>query len=493
MKQKKLATLTIAALITFTACVGTEAAIEEIPERIIPVNVQAVSTGTISSQLSYAGQVRAAEQVAIMSRLQGMVDQVFVDTGDFVNAGDILFTMDPVDIQNNIDSLTAQLATANAGVSAAQTGVAQARGGTIQQQILQAEGGVSQAASGITQAESGISQAETAVIQAETNIEQAALSRSQAEIARNTAQQGYDDTRALFNSGVATRMQMDQAEMSLSNAQITLDQATNSYNLAHTALAQAESSLAQAQANLAQAQSSHQQAVQSHQLISGAISNETAQRAQDGLSQAIAQRDSLAVNLQAARERLDDAAIRSPISGVIGSRNVEPQTMLVQGAAFTVVSTDTVNVSVEVTEIIINSIQVGQEVYAHITAAADTPFRGTVATVSPAANLQTSTFTVDVSVDNSAGIIRPGMFAEVFFTREQAENVVVIPRSAVLIEDGEPVVYLNNNGNAERRPVSLGIDTGEQIQITSGLSIGEPLIVTGQTFVTNGVQLLIVD
>lgn len=436
------------------------------PERSVPVNITPVRLSSISSELSFAGQVDAADHIAVMSRTPGMVDQVFVNVGDFVNAGDVLFTMDPVDIENNINSLVAQLATADAAVNAARTGVAQAGGSAVQQQILQATGGVAQA--------------ETALIQAETNVEQSALSLSQAQIAYDTARQSYNDTRSLFSAGVATRIQMDQVEMSLSNAQITLDQAVNNTSLAEAALTQAQTSL--------------QQALDSQHLVTADIPAETRQRAQDGLAQAIAQRNSIAVNLQAARERLDDAAITSPISGIIASRNIEPQTMLGQGTApFTVVSADSVRVNVEVTEAIIASIEAGQNVTVYITAAYQAPFIGIVSFASPAANPMTSTFTVEVSVDNRDGLIRPGMFAEVFFTRAQAENAVVVPRSAVLTEDGQMVVYLAEGEIAERRIVETGIDNGVEIEVISGLSPGEMLIVTGQTFVTDGVHLQIID
>lgn len=462
MKLKYL--LLLAAILGLSACTQAETAAA--PERIIPVHIAQVTTGSISTELSYAGVVRAADHIAVMSRVPGMIDEVFVDTGDFVESGDILFTMDAVDLQNNINSLEAQLVTAEAAVNAARTGVAQAGGSAVQQQILQATGGVAQA--------------ETALAQSETNVEQAALGLSQAQNAYETAHQSYNDTTALFSAGVATRMQMDQAQNGLTNAQIALDQARNNYNIANLALGQA--------------QTAHRQAVESHQLVAGAMPAENIRRAQDGLAQAIAQRDSLAVNLEAARERLTDAAVRTPISGVIGSRNAEPGTMLSQAMTpFTVVSADTVRVTVEVTEVIINSIAVGQQVAVHIGAAQEAPFTGEVAVVSPAADERTSTFTIEVSVANPIGVIRPGMFAEVFFIRGRSDNAVIVPRSAVLIEDGEPVVYLADGAFAVRRPVITGIDNGEEIEIISGLSQGEPLIVTGQTFVTDGVAILVVD
>jgi RND family efflux transporter MFP subunit len=164
-----------------------------------------------------------------------------------------------------------------------------------------------------------------------------------------------------------------------------------------------------------------------------------------------------------------------------------------QAPPFTVVSTYSVLVSVEVTEAIINSIHPGQTVDVFITAASPTPFTGIVATVSPAANQMTSTFTIEVAVSNPQGIVRPGMFAEVFFIRAASENAIVVPRAAVTNEDGYQVVYIEQHSIAHRRIVETGIDTGTEIEILTGVNIGEMLIVVGQSFVTDGVNLIVVE
>jgi multidrug efflux pump subunit AcrA (membrane-fusion protein) len=85
------------------------------------------------------------------------------------------------------------------------------------------------------------------------------------------------------------------------------------------------------------------------------------------------------------------------------------------------------------------------------------------------------------------------MFAEAFFVREESTGTIVVPRSAVLIEDGATVVFLAEHGRAVRRAVSTGIDSGSEIEITGGLAEGEMLIVTGQTFVRDGAPIHIVE
>ena len=455
-------------IIFFAGCSSeSENTFSEAQARIVSVNTWEVETSSIRSELSFAGRVRADEHIAVSGRLPaGMVAEVLADVGDFVNAGDILYVLDAVDIQTNVNALTAQLAAAEAGINAARTGVAQADGAMLQQQILAAQGGVRQA--------------EMALAQTEASIEQAALGLSHAETTYNTALTAYENTKVLFEAEVVARTVMEQAEIGLSGATIGLEQAKNGHYLAELALQQA--------------QIGHSQALQAYDLISNEIPTETVRRARDGLAQAIAQRDSLIVNLEAATERLDDATVRAPISGVIGSRNIEPHTMLAPAMPpFTIISTDTVSVGVEVTEAIINKITQGQEVQVHIGAASDEPFSGTVTTVSPAANERTSTFSIEISVDNSHGLIRPGMFAEVFFVREQADNAIIIPRSSAILTDGGYIVFLAIDGKAQQQYVTTGIDTGTEIEITSGLSTGEALVVTGQQFLIDGVQILVVE
>jgi len=447
---------------------GTGASTEtEAPaERLIAVNTMSVQTSDIRTELSFTGNVRASAQIPVMARLQGMVDEVMVNVGDFVNAGDVLFTMDEIDIQNNILALEAQLATADAAVRAAQTGVSLAAGTAVQGQILQAETAIMQAQAGVEQAELGIEQRQLAV--------------SQAEIAYQDATTNLQNMYLLLEFGDIAQVQFDQAESGVNNAAIMLEQARSALEMAEVSLEQARSGVAQATA--------------SHDLISQNAAAENRRRAQDALAQAQAQRNALAVNLNVARERLNDASITAPMSGVISSRGVEPQTMMLPNVApFTIVSIDTVIVHVSVTETIVNRIENGQEITVNISAASNIPFVGHVMTVSPTADMVTQTFSVEIELDNTDGLLRPGMFAEAFFVRDEANDTIVVPRSAVLVDEGSPIVFLAIGEEAVRREVVTGIDSGAEIEILEGLELGDNLIIRGQTFVRNGSPIHIVE
>jgi len=464
--------LAVSLLFSLTACglfgnvAATETASNDTAERLIAVNTAPVQTSDIKTELSFTGQVRAQTQIAVMSRLQGTVDEVMVNVGDFVNEGDVLFTMDQADLQTNIRALTAQLATAEAGVNAARTGVALAGGSAIQGQILQAEAAMLQAQAGMEQAELGVQQRTLAV--------------RQAEVAYNDASSNLENMRVLLEYGDISQVQFDQAQSAATNARIMLEQAQSAYEMALVSLEQATNGV--------------EQATSSHTIISQNVGAESQRRAQDGLAQAQAQRDSLIVNLEAAQERLNDATITAPISGVISSRSVEPRAMMLPNAApITIVSIDTVLVHVNVTETIVNRISNGQSIAVAISAASGTPFAGEVVTVSPVADQMTQSFSVEISIENSEGLLRPGMFAEAFFVRDEAADVIVIPRSAVLLEDGVSIVYLAIDGYAVRHEVTTGIDSGMQIEILNGIEAGDNLIVTGQTFVRDGSPIHIVE
>jgi len=472
--------------------VEQEADLETVAERLVAVNTAPVQTGDIHTELSFTGQVKASSQITVMSRLQGVVDEVMVNVGDFVSEGDILFTMDESDIQANVRTLNAQLSTADAAVRAAETGVSLATGSAVQGQILQTRGALTQAEAGVVQAEAGVVQAQAGVEQAEAGVEQRALGVRQAEIAYADARANFESMSILLEFGDISQVQFEQAASGANNAAIMLEQAKSAYEMANISLEQARNGVEQARKGVEIARSGAAHARESYRLVSQSVAGENRRRAQDGLAQAEAQRNVQAVNLEAARDRLDDTVITAPISGVISSRGVEARAMLLPNVApITIVSIDEVIVHVNVTETIVNRIANGQRIIVNIPAASDVPFEGEVITVSPTVDPMTQTFVVEVSLENRDMLLRPGMFAEAFFIRYQATDTLIVPRGAVLMESGQAVAFVVEDGRAVRREVTVGIDSGPEIEILSGLNEGEELIVTGQTFVRDGVPVIV--
>ena len=410
-------------------------------EKIIAVAVQVAERKPIADQVRVPGQVFASEQTAVMSNMTGKVDQVFFQVGDEVKANEILFTIDATDIQNNIKVLEAQIEVADAAIRAANTSVSQAGGSQMQSQMLQAKNAAEQAKAAVNQAE---------------------LSLTMAQTMYDTALKNCHDAESLYESGAITKVDVDQKQTATQNAEVTLDQA----RLA-----------------LTQAKTGYELAVEGQKIVALAPS-EALLKAQDVLNQATIQKDSLLVSLGIAREKLADTQIQSPIAGIISSRNIEPQTVLpATVTAFVVVQEKTVEVRANVTESLITRLNPGEMVSLSISAV-DDEFLGVISALSPVA--AASAFSVQIMVDNADRRLKPGMYAEVLFTKEKSESSVVLPRSAVLTESSLQIVYVAENGIAKKTEVTTGIENDSEIEITSGLTAGAFVIVKGQGFVRDG-------
>lgn len=410
----------------------------------LAVETTTVLRGDISNQFSYSGKIKPVEEANVYSTIGGKVASVSVDVGGVVNAGDVLFQMDTTDITNSINELNASLAASDASVASAQTGINTANGAAMQSQIENAK---------------------AAVTNANLGVESAELSYTNAQLAFDNAKTTYDNNVQLYDAGIISKAEMDTIQLAYDNATIAL---------------------AQAEAGRQKALEAQRQANESYTLIAEKMPQENAQKAQDAYNVAVATRNATAARMASAQKSLRDATVTSPISGVVTSKNVVAGTILSQSApAFTISDLRTVEVEVGVSEQVINTLAVNDQVQVKITTISDKIFTGIISTLNPAAS-SNGTYDVKILLDNADGLLKSGMLAEVYFTKEFAPNTIVIPRSAVITKNEESFVYIDENGVAKQVIVTLGIDSGENIEILDGLTEGMNLITKGQTFVADG-------
>lgn len=198
---------------------------------------------------------------------------------------------------------------------------------------------------------------------------------------------------------------------------------------------------------------------------------------------------SIQIQIENLQKNIDDCNITAPISGVISARGVEVGSFAGQSApAYTIIDLSTVKVEVGVSEQMVNDIAVGEAVDVLLTAVSDEPFSGTVSTISPTAT-QTGTYTVKVTLNNSQGAFKPGMIAEVKFVTAASQNAMILPRDAVIEKDEETYVYVVENNVAKKVPVTLGIESGENVEITSGLTADMQVVTKGQTYISDGEEV----
>jgi multidrug efflux pump subunit AcrA (membrane-fusion protein) len=113
-----------------------------------------------------------------------------------------------------------------------------------------------------------------------------------------------------------------------------------------------------------------------------------------------------------------------------------------------------------------------------------------VSFVGNAINTGSRTIPIEVVVDNSDGLLKPAMIADLFVTRNTLDDVIVVPQSAVLRDEGGNSVYVVDRSGprptAERRIVELGNANSGRVQVISGLDIGDELITVGANSVAPG-------
>ncbi len=216
------------------------------------------------------------------------------------------------------------------------------------------------------------------------------------------------------------------------------------------------------------------------------ISKQEMDQIQYAYEAAEAQLESVQVQIDNLQKNISDCTVTSPMTGVIASRGVERGGYATQAsAAYMVMDISVIKVEVGVSEQTVNTIQVGDTVDVLMTAVSSEPLQGKVSTISPAAG-QTGMYTVKVELDNTDGLIKSGMIAEVSFTMDRSNDAIVLPRDAVMTKEEETYVYIVENGTAKKVAVELGIETGDMIEITSGLKDGDNVVTKGQTYLSDG-------
>jgi cobalt-zinc-cadmium efflux system membrane fusion protein len=97
--------------------------------------------------------------------------------------------------------------------------------------------------------------------------------------------------------------------------------------------------------------------------------------------------------------------------------------------------------------------------------------------VSPAVDPETRSAKAIVELDNQSGSWRPGEFANAAIATSTQDSDIVIPKEAMQTIEGKPVVFVRNKSGFEKRVITVGREDSRNVEITSGLSMGEPIAI----------------
>ncbi len=177
--------------------------------------------------------------------------------------------------------------------------------------------------------------------------------------------------------------------------------------------------------------------------------------------------------------------IRSPVAGVVLSRDALPGMVAEAGAPLATVSDPrTLWLEIAAPDRVAGDLRAGAQVRFTVPAFPADTFEARVQSVGGALDTMTRTVPVRALVPNGAGRLRPAMFATTWIQGGAARPAVLVPDSAVQLLDHRPVVFVatpDGSGGArfERRDVEVGTTVGGQTQVLSGLRPGETVVVAG--------------
>lgn len=227
-----------------------------------------------------------------------------------------------------------------------------------------------------------------------------------------------------------------------------------------------------------------------------ALNRQKGARAQLGVSGARVSQAAAAVaqaqaTMERAQEELNNATIRSPIRGMVLSRDVElgspVSSILNLGANATLVMVlgdiSKVYVRGKVDEADIGMVRLGQPARIRVETFKDRPFEGGVTQIAPMGVERDNvvTFEVRVSIDNATGALKANMTANAEIVLEEHRGTLIIPESAVIYDAQRRTFAEVPSGRTktgrERVAIKVGVSNGTRTEVLSGLAQGQKVVV----------------
>ena len=374
--QRFLAGLLACAMaLALTAC-GGEAPAEETGPAGVAVQVETIAPGTIATENKVSGQISADNESVILIASTAKCTAVYKNAGDQVQAGDVICTLD----------LGSTLSSYNAARISYQSAVQsyQDQKGILDKQVSMAADNV-------------------------------------------------NNTKALFEIGAASKLEVDQAELNYQNA-----------------VAGRNSALSQLEAGM--------------------------QNAKSGVEQ-----------LDTALENVDpNGNVLAPQSGTLVTMNATEGSYISNSMPLIVIDgAEQMKVTASVSETLVPKISAGDS--ADVTVgAANQKFTAVVRSVERAANMQTKLYNVVLTVPADVTGLLSGMFADVTFHTDVAEQTIVVPTEAIRTSNGVQYVYVVEEDTARYIEVTTGLVGSGVTEVTSGLTEGQQLVTVGQAYLADG-------
>lgn len=429
------------------------------------VAVVSARTGDIAFTISVTGSLQSLEDVLLSAKVPGKVAKVFVREGDTVRAGQVVVQQDTSDLEAQVRQAEAALSSAQARLKQAQT--------ALELQPTQNETSLRQAEAALEAAKARLHALETGARRQERQQVEQQVASAKANL--DNAQANLERVRRLYQQDAVSKQQLDSAQMAYDIA------------LAQYRTAQEQLSLVQEGPRQEDIEAQRALVKQAEEAVRLARTGDLQLRVrQDEVNAAKALVAQASAGLFYARQQYESAFIRSPINGTVALRSAQPGQMAGAGTPLVrIVNLNVIFFEARVSETEVRYVRVGQPVTVTVDAYPGKTFRGVVSRIYPVGSEGSRDFIVRVDLFNDNGLLKPQMFARGQILIDVHRNVVLIPKDALMTQDGKQVVFVVREGVARRVTVQTGYINGDNAEVR-GIPAGAQVVVQGQENLRDG-------
>lgn len=189
---------------------------------------------------------------------------------------------------------------------------------------------------------------------------------------------------------------------------------------------------------------------------------------------------------------LSYTTVVAPISGIIASRSIKTGNFVqINTPIFRIVDNSRLEATLNVPERELSTLKGGQPVSLQVDALPGKSFEGVVDRIAPVVDSGSGTFRV-VCTFAGGEVLQPGMFGRIKIDYDKRADALVVPRIALLDDEGDPAVFAVRDGKAARVPVKLGYMDGEWIEILQGVKVGDSVVTAGKIALRDGTPVEVI-
>ena len=208
-----------------------------------------------------------------------------------------------------------------------------------------------------------------------------------------------------------------------------------------------------------------------------------------------ADKERLEKTVQLQEEQKSSSELTAPFPALAAQILVHEGEVIAAGQPLAMlVNMDTVNVEVPIASQNIGKIQKGMESHVTVDSSSET-FHGTLETISPVADPMSRTFESKIKIDNKNRALKPGMFAKVSIIAQRRPQAVTLPKTVLVKKEdlSGKWIYIIQNNKAHLIQIQTGLESKEDIEVTSPMDLTSTVVTAGQSELYEGANVTIVS